>query len=229
MVKGEQWHEFHWEVMNTDRVMLFHDGREMLGRTQLPDGSMGWPLSMSGSLRSKLTKITTYELVAENRAGESVSKKFTVKVAASEPPKAPPALRIASFRVSPATIKPGGWIKFYWEVENAESVRLYDDVGEIESREGWDFRENGTFSTTIKKTTTFRLFAEDRTGRTARKTFTVRVAGSAKPKQLSGVYTIQQRSNGRYVDAHEASNNDYRLVTRPRQDNRTQQWLLKKR
>ncbi len=42
----------------------------------------------------------------------------------------------------------------------------------------------------------------------------------------SGVYTIQQKSNGRYVDAHQSSNNDYCLVTRLAQDNDTQRWIL---
>jgi nitrogen fixation protein FixH len=45
-------------------------------------------------------------------------------------------------------------------------------------------------------------------------------------RQLSGVYTIQQMSNDRYVDAHENSKNDYALVTRPAQNNDTQRWIL---
>lgn len=45
-------------------------------------------------------------------------------------------------------------------------------------------------------------------------------------RQLSGVYTIQQMSNDRYVDAHENSKNNYRLVTRPAQENDTQRWIL---
>ena len=51
----------------------------------------------------------------------------------------------------------------------------------------------------------------------------------AKPKQrqLSGVYTIRQKSNGRYVDAHVTSNNDFSLVTRPRQNNDTQRWIIR--
>ncbi len=41
-----------------------------------------------------------------------------------------------------------------------------------------------------------------------------------------GLYTIQQQSNGRFVDAHEYSGKDFGLVTRPAQNNRTQQWIL---
>jgi len=41
-----------------------------------------------------------------------------------------------------------------------------------------------------------------------------------------GLYTIQQKSNGRYVDAHEYAEKDYALVTRSPQNNDTQKWIL---
>jgi hypothetical protein len=44
-----------------------------------------------------------------------------------------------------------------------------------------------------------------------------------------GVYTIQQQSNVRFVDAHESSQNvteDFTLVTRPEQNNDSQRWIL---
>jgi hypothetical protein len=41
-----------------------------------------------------------------------------------------------------------------------------------------------------------------------------------------GLYTIQQQSNGRFVDAHEHSGEDFGLVTRPAQNNDTQKWVL---
>ena len=43
----------------------------------------------------------------------------------------------------------------------------------------------------------------------------------------AGVYTIQQKSTNRYVDAHEKSSKDYSLVTRSAQNNSSQQWILK--
>ncbi|MEN8133176.1 MAG: GUN4 domain-containing protein [Pseudomonadota bacterium] len=122
----------------------------------------------------------------------TVSCNISPTRASGEVPDAP---EIVSFRVSPPTVKGGEWVKFYWEVENAESVRLYDDVGEIEQRGEWDFQENGTSSTTINKTTTFRLLAADRAGRTARKTFTVQVAGSTQPK---GICSIKGKLEGRW-------------------------------
>jgi hypothetical protein len=42
----------------------------------------------------------------------------------------------------------------------------------------------------------------------------------------SGIYTIQQRSNLRFVDAYESSSNDFDIVTRPAQNNDSQRWVL---
>ena len=42
----------------------------------------------------------------------------------------------------------------------------------------------------------------------------------------SAIVTIQQVSNNRYVDAHVTSGEDYRLVTRTRQNNDTQRWVI---
>lgn len=41
-----------------------------------------------------------------------------------------------------------------------------------------------------------------------------------------GLYTIQQKSNERFVDAYEGSEKDFALVTRTAQNNRTQQWII---
>jgi hypothetical protein len=48
------------------------------------------------------------------------------------------------------------------------------------------------------------------------------------PRRLlaSGTYTIRQKSNSRFLDAHEIAANDFRLVTRPAQNNDTQRWEL---
>ena len=42
---------------------------------------------------------------------------------------------------------------------------------------------------------------------------------------LAFAYTIQQKSNSRFVDAHETGS-DFALVTRPEQHNDTQRWIL---
>lgn len=42
-----------------------------------------------------------------------------------------------------------------------------------------------------------------------------------------GMYTIQQKSNGRFLDAHEISEKDFSVVTRTAQNNDTQLWVIK--
>ncbi|MGE0457038.1 MAG: RICIN domain-containing protein [Bauldia sp.] len=49
-------------------------------------------------------------------------------------------------------------------------------------------------------------------------------AGSAAAQ--NNVVTIQQVSSGRFVDAHEFDGQDWRLVTRPAQNNNTQLWRM---
>lgn len=42
----------------------------------------------------------------------------------------------------------------------------------------------------------------------------------------TGTYTVQQVSNGRYLDAHLVASDDYRVVTRNAQNNPTQMWVF---
>ena len=42
----------------------------------------------------------------------------------------------------------------------------------------------------------------------------------------AAIYTIQQKSNGRFVDAHEIEGKDFGMVTRPAQNNDTQRWVI---
>jgi hypothetical protein len=44
--------------------------------------------------------------------------------------------------------------------------------------------------------------------------------------QSEAFYTVQQKSSGRFLDAHESSSRDYAVVTRPSQNNDTQRWCL---
>jgi hypothetical protein len=47
-----------------------------------------------------------------------------------------------------------------------------------------------------------------------------------QPFALNGVFTIQQKSNGRFLDAHEISEKDFAVVTRNQQNNDTQRWVI---
>jgi hypothetical protein len=43
---------------------------------------------------------------------------------------------------------------------------------------------------------------------------------------LDGLHTIVQQHTGRFLDAHDTSDRDFGVVTRPRQENDTQRWLF---
>jgi hypothetical protein len=43
----------------------------------------------------------------------------------------------------------------------------------------------------------------------------------------NNAFTVQQKSSGRFMDAHEIEEKDFALVTRPAQNNDTQRWLIK--
>src|SRR5262245_40315739 len=51
---------------------------------------------------------------------------------------------------------------------------------------------------------------------------------SQRDTDLSGVYTVQQESSKRLVDAYQREGPDWAVVTRPPQNNPTQEWSLKK-
>lgn len=198
-IGGEQWYEFHWKVEGASRVRLFEDSRELESRIQLPDGSFGWPPSMNGSYRTKPSRSHRYQLVAEDARGASVTRRASVSVAERRPDPV-----IKSFRVSPDRVRPGDFVKFFWEVENARNIRLFDDKGEVPQRGGWDLVERGTSSISVSRTTTYRLIASAPGRRSVEREFTVRVAAPETAGRctvrgkLSGKWRqwIQQRPNG---------------------------------
>ena len=53
--------------------------------------------------------------------------------------------------------------------------------------------------------------------------------GDEDPIFSKQVYTIQQKVNGRYLDAYEnnKNGNDYQVVTRNKQNNDSQEWEIK--
>jgi Ricin-type beta-trefoil lectin domain len=40
------------------------------------------------------------------------------------------------------------------------------------------------------------------------------------------IVTVVQEASGRFLDAHEIAERDFNVVTRPRQDNDTQRWIM---
>ena len=70
--------------------------------------------------------------------------------------------------------------------------------------------------------------------RTVLSTFAILVglvaSGATAVAQLPtlGLYTIQQKSNGRFVDAYSSANNNFAMVTRTAQNNDTQRWVIRR-
>jgi hypothetical protein len=60
-------------------------------------------------------------------------------------------------------------------------------------------------------------------GLAAASAFTTLPARAAIPP---AIYTIQQKSHGRFLDAWDDGSNDWNVVTRPAQNNPSQQWLV---
>jgi hypothetical protein len=52
------------------------------------------------------------------------------------------------------------------------------------------------------------------------------LAAAPAQQKLSGVYTIEQTSSKRLLDAYQSTNTDWTVVTRPPQTNATQHWIL---
>ena len=81
------------------------------------------------------------------------------------------APEIIDFRIDPQSIYKGDPIRFYWEVKNAQNVRLYDSYGEIKSiiqlpngELGWPHIINGTYRENLDKTETYILKATNNYG-----------------------------------------------------------------
>ncbi len=195
------WVEFSWKTEAADRVRLFKDGKEMRGRHQLPSGEIGWPLSMDGGLKSRLKRPAVFELVASNSVGQ-VSKIGEAE-AAARPQTPAGGPQILSFEATPRTIQPGDAVRFSWQIEGAGLVRLYDDQGEIESRIelptgklGWPLSMPGALQEFPDRSTTYKLEALSKTGRTS-KSLEVTVERAEVPV-AEGDCTVTAAFSGKY-------------------------------
>ncbi|WP_223421522.1 hypothetical protein [Tateyamaria pelophila] len=65
---GHTWLTFSWDTRNVIRVILLEGGREMESRTQLSDGSFGWPAKMPPAFSIR-TNSGNFTLRVENQLG----------------------------------------------------------------------------------------------------------------------------------------------------------------
>ena len=92
------------------------------------------------------------------------------------------APEIISFSVRPSSVNAGDSVRLFWEVSDAIGVRLYEDGDEWKpdpqhmDYSEWPLIMPGHIGTSPNSTTTYKLMAYNREGKTER-TFTVQVAG----------------------------------------------------
>ncbi|MEF8722366.1 hypothetical protein E4Q23_05035 [Candidatus Accumulibacter phosphatis] len=137
----------------------------------------------------RLEKISTCDSDAAKQAAKEAARnpaketaKESAKESANEPEKKAGPPQILSFKVTPDRVQRGGSVNLSWEVQDADGVRLFDDSGEVETRNlvpggqrGRPLSISGSESLSIDKATTFRLLAVDRQGRRVAATTTVRL------------------------------------------------------
>ena len=58
------WVELSWKTEPADRVRLLRDRQEIRGRHQLPNGEIGWPVSMDAGLKTRLKSRAVFKLLA---------------------------------------------------------------------------------------------------------------------------------------------------------------------
>ncbi|MEF8733635.1 MAG: hypothetical protein V5B40_17515 [Candidatus Accumulibacter meliphilus] len=129
----------------------------------------------------RLEKISTCDSQAAKEAAKDPAKDPAKEPAKEQEKKAGPP-QIVSFKVTPDRVQRGGSVTLSWEVQNADGVRLFDDSGEVETRNmvpgaqrGRPLSISGSEALSIDKATTFRLLAVDRQGRRVAATTTVRL------------------------------------------------------
>jgi hypothetical protein len=141
------------------------------------------------------------------------------------PKQEPVSAKIVSFVASQYKIARGDSVTFSWETSNATSVAITEltPTGALGTNR-IAVNLSGTHSISPEASASYVLAAAGAgKGRTVL-SVPLRIRVSA-PSQLRGRHTIQQKSNGRYLDAHEGSN-DNSVVTRARQKNTSQVWIL---
>jgi hypothetical protein len=165
----QHWNEIRWKTTDAERVILYKNGKEMKSRSQLANGEIGWPLSMEGGIRFKGNNPAQYKLVAENSFG-LVSEKLDTKLL-SENSISSGLPEILNFNIELQNSSSGDIANFYWQTKGAHQVRLFDDVGEIESRielsngtYGWPLEMNGEMKEALNRSVAYRIVATNEAG-----------------------------------------------------------------
>lgn len=111
-----------------------------------------------------------YTVVAENSAGKSVKKTFTVQMVE------PVLVKIIKFDVSPLEVEEGGKVAMSWQVEKASKIEF-----SYTGSQPYSLDPAGTTEIPIVGKTTFTLKATDSNGKSVSKSITVKVKKPVEP------------------------------------------------
>ncbi|MCH7724052.1 MAG: hypothetical protein IIC76_12090 [Bacteroidetes bacterium] len=145
-----------WQTENATRVHILEKNSTNI-----------YKVEASGTMTVTPEKTTTYVLLIEesSKSGAEKQENKSITITINSAPE------IIDFRIDPQSIYKGDPIRFYWEVKNAQNVRLYDSYGEIKSiiqlpngELGWPHIINGTYRENLDKTETYILKATNNYG-----------------------------------------------------------------
>jgi len=147
-------------------ILTYAFNNAVVDATLGPTGEKLDPALSSREIKPSQTGDITYEVVAENSAGKTVKKKFSISVYDES------SAVIISFDPSTQEVPPdGGNVTISWNVTNAVQVKLKQMPGPasqvVETEGSRDF--------VITQKTSFTLTAFDDKGRTTAKTITIKV------------------------------------------------------
>lgn len=111
-----------------------------------------------------------YTVVAENSAGKSIKKSFTVQMIE------PVLVKIIKFEITPAVVEEGGKVTMNWQVEKASKIEF-----SYTGSQPYSLDPAGTTEIPVVAKTTFTLKATDANGKTVTKSITVQVNKPTDP------------------------------------------------
>ena len=140
----------------------------------------------SGFVNISPKKTTTYRLNAK-RSLETYTrepgKNMYITITVDSKPKLESAPEIVFFKIEPQNIERGEQVRFYWQINNAQKIQLFDSFGEIMSdiqdanKEFGKLQKiNGEYMENLNKSETYILKATNNFG-SVKKIFKVTVKG----------------------------------------------------
>jgi hypothetical protein len=142
-----------WQTENANSVNILEKGSTNIQKVEA-----------FGAITFMPDKSTIYILLADRSSAKGIEKQESrsITITVNSAPE------IVDFRIEPQNIKRGEQVRFYWQVNNAQKVQLFDSYGEIESRiqlpngaYGWLLNIDGSYMENLNKSETYILKASN--------------------------------------------------------------------